>query len=215
LKALVMFLIIHCFRDTTDSSALKPKFFKSPADLRKWFEAHHASAPELLVGFYKKDSGKASITWPQSVDEALCFGWIDGIRKSIDDISYTIRFTPRKPFSIWSAVNIKRAKELLEQGLMQPAGLKAFLAREENRSGIYSYEQRSPELPEKYANKLKMHQSAWKFFQAQPPSYRKAANWYVLSAKKEETRLKRLKHLIDHSLLGKRIRQFTIAKKPK
>jgi len=128
---------------------LKPKFFKSPADLRKWFEAHHASAPELLVGFYKKDSDKASITWPQSVDEALCFGWIDGIRKSIDDISYTIRFTPRKPRSIWSAVNIKRAKEPLEQGLMQPAGLKAFLAREQNRSGIYSYEQRSPELPEK------------------------------------------------------------------
>jgi len=194
---------------------LKPKFFKSPADLRKWFEAHHASAPELLVGFYKKDSDKASITWPQSVDEALCFGWIDGIRKSIDDISYTIRFTPRKPRSIWSAVNIKRAKELLEQGLMQPAGLKTFLAREENRSRIYSYEQRSPELPEKYANKLKMHQSAWKFFQAQPPSYRKAANWYVLSAKKEETRLKRLKHLIDHSALGQRIPQFTIAKKPK
>ncbi|HEX9424080.1 MAG TPA: YdeI/OmpD-associated family protein [Pyrinomonadaceae bacterium] len=194
---------------------MKPKFFKSPADLRKWFEAHHASAPELLVGFYKKDSDKASITWPQSVDEALCFGWIDGIRKSIDDISYTIRFTPRKPRSIWSAVNIKRAKELLEQGLMQPAGLKTFLAREENRSRIYSYEQRSPELPEKYANKLKMHQSAWKFFQAQPPSYRKAANWYVLSAKKEETRLKRLKHLIDHSALGQRIPQFTIAKKPK
>ncbi len=117
--------------------------------MRKWFEAHHASAPELLVGFYKKDSGKASITWPQSVDEALCFGWIDGIRKSIEDISYTIRFTPRKPRSIWSAVNIKRAKEPLEQGLMQPAGLKAFLAREQNRSGIYSYEQRSPELPEK------------------------------------------------------------------
>jgi uncharacterized protein YdeI (YjbR/CyaY-like superfamily) len=194
---------------------LKPKFFKSPSDLRKWFEAHHGSEPELWVGFYKKDSGKTSIDWPQSVDEALCFGWIDGIRKSIDESTYKIRFTPRKLRSTWSAVNIKRARELVDQGLMRPAGLKAFAAREENRSGIYSYEQRSPELPEKYANKLKKHQSAWKFFEAQPASYRKAANWYVLSAKKEETRFKRLKHLIDHSAQSQRIPQFTITKKPK
>lgn len=194
---------------------MKPKFFKSPSDLRKWFEAQHASAPELWVGFYKKGSGKANITWPQSVDEALCFGWIDGIRKSIDESSYKIRFTPRKSRSTWSAVNIKRARELVDQGLMRPAGLKAFAAREENRSGIYSYEQRSPELPEKYADKLKKHQSAWKFFQAQPASYRKAANWYVLSAKKEETRLKRLSHLIDHSAQSQRIPQFTITKKPR
>ncbi len=194
---------------------MKPKFFKSPSDLRKWFEAQHASAPELWVGFYKKDSGKASITWPQSVDEALRFGWIDGIRKSIDESSYKIRFTPRKSRSTWSAVNIKRARELVDQGLMRPAGLRAFTARTENRSGVYSYEQRSPELPEKYANKLKEQRSAWKFFQAQPASYRKAANWYVLSAKKEETRLKRLNHLIDHSAQSQRISQFTITKKPK
>ena len=194
---------------------MKPKFFKSSSDLRKWFEAQHASAPELWVGFYKKDSGKASITWPESVDEALCFGWIDGIRKGIDDRSYKIRFTQRKSRSTWSAVNIKRARELADQGLMRPAGLQAFAAREENRSGIYSYEQRSPELPEEYLNKLKKHQSAWKFFQAQPASYRKAANWYVLSAKKEETRLKRLNHLIDHSAQGQRIPQFTITKKAK
>jgi uncharacterized protein YdeI (YjbR/CyaY-like superfamily) len=183
--------------------------------LRKWFERHHASEQELWVGYYKKDSGKPSITWPQSVDGALCFGWIDGIRKSIDDLSYKIRFTPRKPRSIWSAVNIKRAQELLEQRQMQPAGLKAFAAREENRSGIYSYEQRSPELADQYAKKLKKNLAASKFFQAQPPSYRKAANWYVISAKKEETRLKRLDSLIEYSAQGQRIPQFTILKKSK
>lgn len=195
--------------------SLKPKFFKTPSDLRKWFEVHHASAPELWIGYYKKDSGSASITWPESVDEALCFGWIDGIRKRIDDISYTIRFTPRKPRSTWSAVNIKRAGELIEQGLMQPTGLKALEARQENRSGIYSYEQRSPELPAQYGKKLKQNRAAWKFFQAQPPSYRKAANWWVLSAKKEETRLKRLDQLIQHSARGERIPQFIPLKKSK
>ena len=174
-------------------------FFKTPSDLRKWFERHHASETELWVGYYKKDSGKPSITWPQSVDEALCFGWIDGIRKSVDDISYTIRFTPRKRRSTWSAVNIKRALELANLGLMLSAGLKAFEAREENRSGIYSYEQRSLELPDRYAKKLKKNLAAWKFFQAQPPSYRKAVNWYVLSARKEDTRLKRLDKLIEDS----------------
>ena len=194
---------------------MKLRFFQSPSDLRKWFERHHASEQELWVGYYKKDSGKPSITWPQSVDGALCFGWIDGIRKSIDDLSYKIRFTPRKPRSIWSAVNIKRAQELLEQGQMQPAGLKAFAAREENRSGIYSYEQRSPELADQYAKKLKKNLAASKFFQAQPPSYRKAANWYVISAKKEETRLKRLDSLIEYSAQGQRIPQFTILKKSK
>jgi len=194
---------------------LKPKFFKTPADFRKWFEAHHVSAPELWVGFYKKTSGKPSITWPQSVDEALCFGWIDGIRKSIDDVSYKIRFTPRQRRSTWSAVNIKRAQQLIDQGLVRPAGLKAFAAREENRSGIYSYEQRTPELPNQYGKKLKKDLAAWKFFQAQPPSYRKAANWYVLSAKKEETRLKRLDALIEYSAKGQRIPQFIPLKKSK
>jgi uncharacterized protein YdeI (YjbR/CyaY-like superfamily) len=197
------------------TKTLKVIFYKTPTDLRKWFEVNHASAVELWVGFYKKDSGKPSITWPQSVDEALCFGWIDGIRKSIDDLSYKIRFTPRKTRSIWSSVNIKRAQELIEQGLMQPAGLKAFAAREENRSGIYSYEQRSPELPDQYAKKLKKDRTAWKFFQEQPPSYRKAANWWVQSAKKEETRLKRLERLIQLSAARQRIPQFTALKKTK
>lgn len=167
------------------------------------------------MGYYKKDSGKTSITWPQSVDEALCFGWIDGIRKSIDETRYMIRFTPRKSRSIWSAVNIKRAGELIEQGLMQAAGLKAFAAREENRSGIYSYEQRSPELPDQYRKLLRKNPRAVKFFDAQPPSYRKAANWWVQSAKKEETRLRRLGELISLSARGERIPQFVALKKTK
>src|SRR5216684_444518 len=124
-----------------------PAFFASPSELRAWFEQNHQTTQELWIGFYKTSSGQPSITWPESVDEALCFGWIDGIRKSIDDISYTIRFTPRKPSSTWSVVNIKRAQELIDQGLMQPAGLKAFQLRKENKSGIYSYEQRSDRLP--------------------------------------------------------------------
>jgi len=194
---------------------MKIKFFKTPSDLRKWLEANHASVTEQWVGFYKKDSGKPSITWPQSVDQALCFGWIDGIRKSIDDLSYKIRFTPRKPRSIWSAVNIKRAQELIAEGLMCPAGLKAFQARQDNRSGIYAYEQRNPEMPEQYAKKFKKHPAAWKFFQAQPPSYRKTLNWYVLSAKKEETRIKRLNILIEYSAKEQRIPTFTPLKKPK
>ena len=193
---------------------MKLTFFKRPSDLRKWLEKHHATEKELWVGFYKKHSGKPSITWPESVDEALCFGWIDGIRKSVDDISYTIRFTPRRARSTWSVVNIKRVAELTKQGRMLPPGLKAFAAREESRSGIYSYEQRSPELPEPYCRPLKKNKAAWNFFEGQRPSYRKAANWWVLSAKKEETRLKRLDKLIDYSVQGQTI-EFTIAKKSK
>jgi uncharacterized protein YdeI (YjbR/CyaY-like superfamily) len=194
---------------------LKTTFFKTPAAFRKWLEAHHASAAELWVGFYKKGSGKPGSWWPEAVDEALCFGWIDGIRKSIDEESYKIRFTPRKPRSIWSAVNIKRAKELDAQGLMQPAGLKAFDARQENRSGIYSYEQRTAELPGDYDKRLMKNAAAWKFFHGQTSSYRKAANWWVVSAKKEETRLKRLDKLIEHSAQGQLIPQFTALKKSK
>lgn len=194
---------------------MKPGFFKSPSALRKWFASHHASRKELWVGFYKKNSGKASVTWPESVDAALCFGWIDGIRKSIDDESYMIRFTPRKTRSTWSSVNIKRANELVEEGLMQPAGIKAFEARQENRSGIYSYEQRTADLPDQYGKLLKKNSAAWRFFQAQTPSYKKAANWWVLSAKKEETRLKRLEKLIDDSSHCRTIPQFTVVRKSK
>lgn len=192
---------------------MKPKFFKAPSDLRAWFNAHHASATEQWIGFHKKDSGKPSITWPESVDEALCFGWIDGLRKSIDETSYMIRFTPRRPRSIWSAVNVKRANELIEQNLMQPAGLKAFAAREENRSGIYSYEQRSVDLPDPYAKRMKQNAAAWKFFKAQSAYYRKSMNWWILSAKREETRLKRLDRLIEHSAQQQEIPEFRTLKK--
>ena len=190
-----------------------PTFFKTPSDLRKWLEKHHDNEPELLVGFYKRDSGKPSITWPESVDQALCFGWIDGIRRSLGETSYTIRFTPRRARSVWSAVNIKRVGELKKQSRMKPAGLKAFAARKENRSGIYSYEQRTAELPEPYRRIVKKNKPAWKFSEDQPPSYRKAANWWVLSAKKEETRLKRLDKLLDYSAQHQTIPQFTIMKK--
>jgi len=185
---------------------VNPKFFKTPSAFRKWLEAHHASAKELWVGFYKKGSGKPSIDWPESVDEALCFGWIDGIRKSIDADSYMIRFTPRKPTSVWSAVNIKNVENLIKEKRMHPAGLKAFAARKENRSGIYSYEQRGPELVEPYLGMLKRNKAAWKFFQAQPPSYRKVMNWWVVSAKQEATRVKRLDKLIEESAQGRRMR---------
>lgn len=183
----------------------KPTFFKTPADLRKWLAQNHDTASELWIGFYKKDSGESSITWPESVDEALCVGWIDGIRKRIDEISYKIRFTPRRARSVWSAVNIKRVVELTCEGRMQNAGEKAFAMRLENRSGIYAYEQRSPELPGPYGKKLKRNKSAWKFFESQPPYYRKLASWWVVSAKQEETRLKRLQKLIDESAQGRRV----------
>jgi len=185
---------------------MDPKFFKTPSAFRKWLAANHAKSKELWVGFYTKKSGKPSINWPESVDEALCFGWIDAIRKSIDEESYMIRFTPRKPSSVWSAVNIRNAQRLITAKLMQPPGLKAYQARKENRSGIYSYEQRSPELVEPYLGKLKRNKVAWKFFQAQPPSYRKVMNWWVISAKQEETRLRRLDKLIEESAQGRRMR---------
>lgn len=178
---------------------MKPRFFKSQSDFRKWLEKHHSTETELLVGYYKKSAGQPSIDWPQSVDEALCFGWIDGIRRTIDETSYTIRFTPRKKGSTWSNVNIKRAQELIDQGLMKPAGLKAFQARREYKSGIYSYEQRSDKLPEPYEKVFKQNKAAWAFFQAQPPSYRKRVFWWVVSAKQEETRLKRLQRVIEDS----------------
>ncbi len=184
---------------------MKPTFFKTPSEFRKWLAKHHDSESELLVGFYKKDSGKPSITWPESVDQALCFGWIDGVRRRIDDLSYSIRFTPRRQRSNWSTVNINRVGELSKLGLMKPPGLKAFAARQEYRSGIYAYEQRTAELPPEYEKALKKNKAAFKFFEAQPASYRKAIHWYVVCAKKEETRLKRLQSVIEHSANGRRI----------
>ncbi|MFO0757355.1 MAG: YdeI/OmpD-associated family protein [Byssovorax sp.] len=193
----------------------RPTFFPTPADFRAWLDAHHREASELLVGFHKRSSGKPSITWPESVDAALCFGWIDGVRKNLDATSYTIRFTPRKVGSIWSAINIRRAAVLIEQGAMTPAGLAAYEARRENKVGVYSYEQRSAELVEPYASLLRENEAASAFFEAQPPHYRKAASWWIISAKKEETRKKRLDQLIALSVEGKWIPALVPRKAPK
>lgn len=179
---------------------LKPLFFPSPSAWRAWLEEHHANANELWVGFHKRKSGQPSITWPEAVDGALCFGWIDGLRKSIDDTSYKIRFTPRKLRSIWSAINVKRATELSALGLMHQAGLSAFEKRDAKRSGLYSYEQRKGvKLPAAYQRKFRTNPAAWKFFQAQPPWYKRTSAWWVIGAKKDATKLKRLAVLIEHS----------------
>jgi uncharacterized protein YdeI (YjbR/CyaY-like superfamily) len=189
---------------------MPPQFFATPSKLRTWLARHHNKTRELWVGFYKKDSGKASITWPQAVDAALCFGWIDGVRKSIDEISYTIRLTPRKPRTIWSAVNIKKAQELTKLGLMHPAGLEAFQARTKERSGIYSYEQRrNAKLDPQYEKKLRANRKAYEFFQSQAPWYQRTSIFWVMSAKKEETRLKRLATLIACSRDGRSIKPLT------
>jgi len=184
---------------------MNPKFFPTPATFRKWLAANHGKSKELWVGFYKKNSGKPSITWPESVDEALCFGWIDGVRKSVDAESYMIRFSPRKPTSIWSAVNIRNMERLIKEKRVAPAGMKAYAARKEYRSGIYSYEQRPVELVEPYASQFRRNKAAWEFFQAQSPGYRKIMTWYIVSAKQERTRLARLEKLIDASAKRQRM----------
>jgi len=189
---------------------LKPLFFATLAAWRAWLEQHHAGTAELWVGLYKRESGRPSITWPEAADGALCFGWIDGVRRSIDDISYKIRFTPRKQRSVWSAVNIKRATDLSSRGLMHPAGLAAFEKRDGNRSEIYSYEQRNnAKLSPAYEKKFRTHSEAWKFFHTQPPGYRRICSWWVISAKKEETRLKRLAALIEHSAHQRKLPALT------
>jgi uncharacterized protein YdeI (YjbR/CyaY-like superfamily) len=179
-----------------------PTFFAKQADFRKWLQKNHKKETELLVGFYKIGSGKPSMTWPQSVDEALCFGWIDGVRKSIDKESYQIRFTKRKPTSIWSAINIKKIEELKKQGLMQPAGLASFEKRTESKSRLYSYEKGEVELPEDFKKLFKANKKAWDYFQSLAPSYRKVSKHWVMNAKQEATRLKRLNQLISESAAG-------------
>ncbi len=175
------------------------QFFESPEQFRIWLETNSEMAKEVWVGFHKRDTGKPSLTWSESVDQALCFGWIDGIRKSLGETSYVIRFTPRNPKSVWSTVNIKKVEELKKQGLMKPAGIKLYEARSLERSEIYSFEQGIITLPEPYLGTFKENKTAWKNFEAMPPSYRKPAIWWVLSAKQEITRLKRLQTLIQDS----------------
>ena len=195
---------------------MRPVFFKTPSEFRAWLERNHATRDELFVGFYKKASGKPSITWPEAVDQALCFGWIDGVRRSIDEISYMNRFTPRRARSVWSAVNIERAKELKRRGLMTPAGLAAFERRSEEKSRIYSYERKNARLDPASEKAFRADKKAWAFFESQAPSYRKAAIWWVISAKKEETRQRRLATLIADSNEGRQLAAFArpVTKRP-
>jgi uncharacterized protein YdeI (YjbR/CyaY-like superfamily) len=184
---------------------VEPVFFATPQEMRAWLAENGSTATELWVGYYKRETGRPSVTWPESVDQALCFGWIDGVRKRIDDERYVIRFTPRKRSSIWSAVNIKRMGELRELGLVEPAGLAAFEQRREDKSALYSYENRPRDLPEEYAARFQAYPDAWAFFQSWPPSLRRSGIWWVLSAKKEETRQRRLEQLIEQCVRRERI----------
>ena len=184
---------------------MEPKFFATQEEFRSWLQHNHAGKAGLLVGFYTTKSSKPSITWPQSVDQALCFGWIDGVRKNIDEESYSIRFTPRKPKSIWSAVNIKKVAELTDKGLMQPAGIAAYAKREEKRSAIYSFENDELQFSPAYEKLFVANKKAWEYFQSQAPWYKKLMRHRVMSAKQEKTQLSRLENLIKASEEGKRL----------
>ncbi|PYQ27481.1 MAG: bacteriocin-protection protein [Acidobacteria bacterium] len=185
---------------------MNPTFFETPQAFRKWLVKNYDKADELLVGFYKRGSGRKSITWPESVDCALSYGWIDGVRKRIDDESYTIRFTPRRRGSIWSAINIKRVAELEKLGLMTDAGRKAFAARDEKKSAIYSYENAPKEFPAEMLARFQKNKKAWQWWSEQPPWYRRVTTHWVVSAKKEETRERRLATLIEDSANARQIR---------
>lgn len=184
---------------------MKPKFFKTPDDFRAWLNKHHADTPELWVGFYKKASGKGGISYQDGVDAALCYGWIDGIKKRVDDHSYTHRFSPRRKRSIWSLVNTRRMAQLIKEKLVAEPGLRAFNERDDKRSGAYSFEQRQQPLAPAYEKLFKANQAAWVFFRAQPPGYQKLAKFFIMSAKKEETQRTRLQTIIDKSASGTRL----------
>jgi uncharacterized protein YdeI (YjbR/CyaY-like superfamily) len=184
---------------------MQPTFFTTQAEFRKWLQKHHKKEKELLVGFYKVGSGKPSISWSQSVDEALCFGWIDGVRKSMDEESYTIRFTPRKPNSIWSAINIKKVEALTKAGLMISEGLKAFSLRTESRSKIYAHEKEPSILTAEFEKQFTKNKPAWQFFTTQSPSYKKVITHWIMTAKQEKTRQSRLDRVIAISELQKRM----------
>ena len=194
-------------------TSVKPVFFPTQKDLRKWFEKNHKKEKELFAGYYKVSSGKPTITWSQSVDEAICFGWIDGIRRSIDEESYCIRFTPRNPKSNWSKVNIKKVKELTKLGLMKAEGLAVYGLRKKEKPKIYSYENLAIILDGLYYKQFKSNKTAWKFFQSMAPSYQKTTTRWIMSAKQEQTRLKRLEELITDCALGKKIKAMNYGKK--
>ncbi len=199
--------IISTVKNSTSArSAAEPIFFVTPQKFRAWLEKNHGRISELWVGFHRKATGRPSMTWPESVDEALCVGWIDGLRKTVDESSYMIRFTPRKKTSNWSLVNLGRVAVLTREGRMRPEGLKAFAERMEAKSGIYAYEQRKDAaLDPASEGQFQKNAKAWKFFAAQAPSYRKVAAWWVISAKQEATRRKRLQRLIEDSEAGQRL----------
>ena len=188
-------------------------FFPTQSHLHKWFEKNHNKVDELWIGYYKKGTGKPSITWQESVDEALCFGWIDGIRKSIDEESYKIRFTPRRKGSIWSAVNTRRIKELIKLGSVKPSGLKIFNNRDEKKTNRYSFEQKEAKFPAEFEKKLKANKKAWKYFQKLPPYAKRLSTWWVTSAKREETKINRLDILIKCSEEERKIPRLVISKK--
>jgi len=189
---------------------MEPTFFATPAELRAWLEANHETAPELVVGFHRKGSGQLSMTWQEAIDQALCFGWIDGVVRRIDEGRYSRRFTPRRPRSIWSNVNIRRFGELAKLGLVAPAGHRAFDARSDERSGIYGHERDEDAVLEPALDRrLRRSRAAWTFFSSQPPGYRRLAIHWVTSAKRPETRERRLTQLIDDSAAGRRIGPLT------
>jgi len=191
---------------SVEDESVQPTFFPTPAALRAWLRKHHKTADALIVGFSRKDSGKPSITWPQAVDEALCFGWIDGIRRKHSDDAYSNRFTPRRPRSNWSAINIARVEELSKLKRMQPAGLAAFGKRTESKSRIYAYEQKGAAAFEpQFARAFKANKKAWTFFQAQAPYYRRLMTRWVGDAKQEETRQRRLGKLLAACESGMRL----------
>ena len=184
---------------------LKPIFFRSALEFRRWLEKHHDTAREIWVGFYKKGSGRGGIAYAEAVDQALCYGWIDGIRKRIDEEGYTNRFSPRTSKSVWSNINIKRAEQLQRLGLMQPPGVKAFETRDPARSGIYSFENRPTTLAPALERRFKANKKAWLFFQAQPPGYRSLIIIMVMSAKQDETKERRLERVMKASEKGLRL----------
>jgi len=184
-------------------------FFRSAADFRRWLEANHATTTELLVGFYKRASGKGGLTYPEAVDELLCFGWIDGVKRRVDDERYTHRVTPRRPGSVWSLVNVRHVERLTQTGRMHPAGAKAFASRRADKTGIYSFENRPRVLPAPYAKLFRANSRAWIFFMAQPPGYRRLAIFKIVSAKQEATRLRWLTRTIAASANGQRLGEDT------
>lgn len=184
---------------------MKPKFFSTPAEFRKWLEENHDKASELMIGFHRKFSGKKSITYPEALDEALCFGWIDGVRRKLDETSYVQRFTPRKPRSIWSLVNVRHVERLTKEGRMQPPGLEAYERRTPERTGIYSFENRPKQLSPAYEKRFRQNKKAWKFFEEQPTYYKNLIIFRIMSAKKEETQIRRLEQTIECSANGERV----------